>query len=145
MEIIASDLMLSIRADENCTRTVPREALAVFISTLHGVSRESSNDFLLKAADHIQAHILLDCARQQGDQLVSCHPAPDTINCVRLMMTATGRTPETERDCQRLAVQIARHLNWRLHDDSETNAWLSLNALGSATITENKPWWRFWH
>jgi len=140
----AKDLTLSIRADENCSRTLPREEVAAFIANLPGVVREGTNDLVLNAAGQAQVHIILDCARQQGSQLVSCHPSPDTINCVRLLMTSGSRTPATERDCQILAFQIARHLRWRLHDDSEVNAWLDLDSLVSANLTEDRPWWHFW-
>jgi hypothetical protein len=140
----AKDLSLSIRFDENCSRTVARDDLAAFVGRLTGVIRESTNDFVLMASRQAQVHIILDCAREQDGQLISCHPSPDAINCVRLLLKGEARNPETERDCQLLAFKIGKHLRWRLHDDTEVNAWLALDELVPVTITEDRPWWRFW-
>lgn len=144
MAVSANDLSLSIRFDENCSRTVPRDELAAFLERLPGVARESANDFVLHASHEAQVHIILDCVRVQEDRLISCHPSPDAINCVRLLLNGAARTTDSEREAQLLAFQLAKHLRWRLHDDSEVNAWLALDELFQATIVEDRPWWHFW-
>ncbi len=139
------DFEMSIRPNGASTRAVDREALEAFLASLAGVRRHEARGFVLDSP--LGRWMEITPQWRTADGLLLTGSADDSVrvNYIHLHFPAKARGPTIDRDYMRAAFAIADHLGWRVHDDTDSDDWVSKEMLeASRPATPKKPWWKLW-
>lgn len=139
------NFVLSIRSDENCSRSILKAPLDNFIGKLRGVERAGDDSFEMELPGDGRLQIQLLFVRVEHGNLIACHPTPEIVNCVRLSMASFHRNPQAEQECYWAAYEVTKRLGWRLHDDTDKGDWISKEYLENVLSREARSWWDLWH
>lgn len=139
------DFEMTIRPDEEFSRSVNRKLVESFIEKLPGVRRNGDGAFALDLPPGRWMDIVVESRRwdgKAGERLET----EELVNCVYLRIPASVRGPEKERDYFVLAFAIAEHLGWLLYDDTDSGCCLGKGWLEKTFPVKQvpKPWWKVW-
>src|SRR5690242_1537205 len=97
---------LTIRADNEYSRSTLLAALAAFIDQLPHIRRNGPSGFVLEAPPARWMNISLEVADQHGDSVAVHEAGGDQVNCIRLNIPYANLGQEAERDYFPLAFDI---------------------------------------
>jgi hypothetical protein len=139
------DFEMTIRSDEQFSRSVRRELVESFIGKLPGVIINGDKGFALNSSFGCWMDIMVESRRWDG-KVGERVDGGELANCVHLRIPQSARGPEKEREYFMLAFAIANHLGWNVHDDTDSGDWVSKEGLEVMFPTgeKPKPWWKIW-
>jgi len=139
------DFEMTIRSDEEFSRSVDRVPVEAYLERLPGVRRHGDGAFVLDSPPDHRMDLVVECRRWDG-MVGERMETTGLVNCIFLRIPASVRGPEKERDYFVLAFAIADHLGWPLFDDTDSGCRLDSGWLATAfpTIEARRPWWKFW-
>lgn len=139
------DFEMTIRSDEEFSRSVKRELVEAFLEQLPGVRRNGDRTFALNSPLDRWMDIVVESRRWDG-KIGERMEAEELVNCIFLRIPASVRGPEKERDYFVLAFDIADHFGWLLFDDTDSGCCRGREWLERAFPTKQarRPWWKVW-
>jgi hypothetical protein len=114
---------MTIRPDEQFSRSERRAVIESFIERLPGVVRNGDRAFALNSPLDRWMDIAVEYRRWDGG-VGERVDGGELANCIHLRIPASVRGPEKERDYFVLAFAIARHFGWLLFDDTDSGCCL---------------------
>ena len=138
------DFDLSIRPFGDRPQSVEREELDAYLSSLPRVRRHEVIGFVLDRPPGRWMEIRPQWRSPEGVEKAAPHGS-DRVNYIHLHFPAHARGPERDAEYVRLAFEIAEHLGWWVHDDTDSDDWVSPDLLEAWWPKHRrKPWWKFW-
>jgi hypothetical protein len=139
------DFEMTIRPDEEFSRSVKRELVESFLEQLPGFNRNGDNAFVFNSPFDRWMDIAVEFRRWDG-KVGERVDATELANCISLRIPASVRGPEKEKDYFVLAFAIADHFGWLLYDDTDSGCCLGRDWLERNFPTKQapRPWWKLW-
>jgi hypothetical protein len=128
---------LTIRGDEQHSRSTPMDALAAFIAGLPDIKPNGDMGFALDDLPKRWMEIDLEVVSEDGDSIAESWQTYEAINCVRLHIPYQFLGKAIERDYLPTAFAISEFVGWPVYDEQK-DEFLAPEA------TRIKSWWKFW-
>jgi hypothetical protein len=134
------DFEVTVRPDEDFTRSVRRDTIESFLEKLPNVARHGKG-FLLDSFG--RAMDLEPQFRRSDGRTGEPVEGGDQTNCVYLHIPAHARGADRDHEYFAIAFSIADHLGWLVFDDTDSGSTMS-RSRSEPDPPPQKPWWKVW-